>query len=134
MISIRKNARRKGQALVEFALIVPILVMLVMGIVEFGRIFMTQQAVTNASREGARTGVLPNSSTTDVQNMVSSYMGSAGLTGGTSVQCSNVGPSVAAGTPTSVTVSYTLSILTGAIIPGLGDSVTITHTTVMRHE
>ncbi|HUW32995.1 MAG TPA: TadE/TadG family type IV pilus assembly protein [Planctomycetota bacterium] len=134
MISNPKNTRRKGQALVEFALIVPILVMLVMGIVEFGRIFMTQQTVTNASREGARTGVLPNSTVTDVQNTVSAYMGSAGLTGGTTVQCTNVGPSVAAGTPTSVTVSYSLPILTGTIIPGLGDSITITHSTVMRHE
>lgn len=43
-----------GQTLVEFALILPILLLLVMGIIQFGMILSGQIAVTNAAREGAR--------------------------------------------------------------------------------
>ena len=134
MIIRTRTTRRRGQALVEFALIAPILILLIMGIVEFGRIFSAQQTVTNASREGARTGILPNSSTTDVSNTVSSFMSTAGLTATPTVTCTNVGTTVQSGAPTSVTVSYTLPILTGTIIPGIGESIDLTHTTVMRHE
>ena len=130
----RRTIRRRGQALVEFALIAPILILLVMGIVEFGRVFMAQQTITSASREGARTGILPNSTTSDVENIVTTYMSAASLSGATSIQCSNVGPTVQSGAATSVTVSYTLPILTGTIIPGIGQSMNLTNTTVMRHE
>lgn len=44
----------KGQSMVEFALVLPILVLLVMGIIQFGIIFSAQIALTNAAREGAR--------------------------------------------------------------------------------
>lgn len=44
----------KGQALVEMAFVIPILLMLVFGITEFGRIFGTQLILSNSAREGAR--------------------------------------------------------------------------------
>ena len=44
----------KGQAMVEFALVLPILIMLVCGICEFGWIFSNQIIANNASREAAR--------------------------------------------------------------------------------
>lgn len=47
-----------GQALVEFALVLPVLLLLIAGIIEFGRAFHIQQVVTDASREGARTAVV----------------------------------------------------------------------------
>jgi Flp pilus assembly protein TadG len=52
---------RGGQALAEFVLVVPILLLLVFGIVEFGLAFRTHQIVTNTAREGARVAVLPAS-------------------------------------------------------------------------
>jgi Flp pilus assembly protein TadG len=45
-----------GQALVEFAFVLPVLMLLMVGIVEFGIIFYTQMTVTNAAWEGARAG------------------------------------------------------------------------------
>lgn len=48
----------KGQALVEFALLVPILVLLVFSIVDFGMGFYSWIAITNGAREGARLGVV----------------------------------------------------------------------------
>src|SRR5687767_3574299 len=49
-------ARRheRGQAVVEFALIVPLLALLTMGVVDFGRIFYSYETLANAAREGAR--------------------------------------------------------------------------------
>ncbi|OHE75354.1 MAG: hypothetical protein A2107_15775 [Verrucomicrobia bacterium GWF2_62_7] len=45
--------RRKGQALMEFAMIVVILAIMVMGLVDYGRLFVVRQVMVNASREGA---------------------------------------------------------------------------------
>lgn len=65
------NRRKKGQAqaMVEFALTLPIFLLLVLGIIEFSRLFMTYMAVYTASREAARygssVGVAPNGKTHD---------------------------------------------------------------------
>lgn len=50
----RRDALDSGAAALEFALVVPILLLLVMGIIEFGFLFQGQLAVTHAAREGAR--------------------------------------------------------------------------------
>jgi len=44
--------RKKGQALVEFALALPLLLILILGVLEFGRAFQTKIVLTNAAREG----------------------------------------------------------------------------------
>ena len=64
-----------GQTLVEFALILPILLLLVMGIIQFGIIFSAQIGITNAAREGARAAAV-GYSVTEVQNTVSNTVGS----------------------------------------------------------
>ena len=50
----RSKSHERGQGILEFALIFPILITIVMGIMEFGLYFMTYHTVQNASREGAR--------------------------------------------------------------------------------
>ena len=47
-----------GGALVEFAIVMPILLMLVGGLVDFGFLYYNKQVLTNASREGARAGIV----------------------------------------------------------------------------
>ena len=49
-----------GQALVEFALVVPVLLLLVLGLVEFSRAWNTQQVLTDAARESLRSSVVAN--------------------------------------------------------------------------
>jgi len=51
---------RKGQALVEFALLLPFIMLVLIGIVEFGRAWNAKQMVTDAAREGARWAVVGN--------------------------------------------------------------------------
>ncbi|KUK84144.1 MAG: Flp pilus assembly protein TadG [Pelotomaculum thermopropionicum] len=48
---------KRGQALIELALVLPLIILLVMGTMEFGRILHSYLLITNASREGARAGV-----------------------------------------------------------------------------
>jgi len=55
-VKVLKN--EKGQAMVEFALILPVLLLLVMGIAEFGMMFNSYLSVQNATREGARIGIV----------------------------------------------------------------------------
>lgn len=56
--SARRHKRRSGQALVEFALIFPVFLLIMLAIVDFGRAFYIQVAIQNGAREGARFGAI----------------------------------------------------------------------------
>lgn len=49
----RKVVRQKGQALVELALTLPLILLLILGAMDFGRLFTTKLVMNNAAREGA---------------------------------------------------------------------------------
>ena len=67
--------RDSGQALVELALALPLLLLILVGIFEFARAYSIKQSLVNAAREGARTAVLPNISTEDtVKTVVNVYL------------------------------------------------------------
>jgi hypothetical protein len=56
---VRRSAwERRGQALVEFALILPVILLLVVGMLEFARAWNLHQVMTDAAREGARRAVI----------------------------------------------------------------------------
>jgi Flp pilus assembly protein TadG len=61
------RADSRGQALLEFALILPILLLLVLGIVEFGHIWNINQMVSDTTREGARRAVIQDVTITQPQ-------------------------------------------------------------------
>lgn len=61
--------RRRGQALVELALVLPVLLLILFGIVEFGRIFHAYLVIANAARVGAREGAITNDNT-DIRDAV----------------------------------------------------------------
>jgi Flp pilus assembly protein TadG len=68
---------------VEFAIVAPLFFLLVFGMIEFGRMVMVQQVLTNASREGARRAVLSGVSDTDVEATVENYLANASISGAT---------------------------------------------------
>lgn len=71
----------KGNAVVEFALVLPILLLVLFGITEFGRAIMTKNILHTASREGARlAAVSPLSDTLSVQGRVVSVLSAANVT------------------------------------------------------
>lgn len=60
MITMRTRSRRssRGQSLVEFAIILPVFLLIVVGILDFGRVVWANSAVTNAAREAARYAIV----------------------------------------------------------------------------
>jgi len=54
----RQQARFQGQTLVEFALVLPVMILIILGVVEYGRAYYTASLLQNAAREGARYGIL----------------------------------------------------------------------------
>ena len=66
----------RGQALVEFTMILPIFLMLLFGLVEFGRGFYTWLLVTNAAREGARIAAVQSDSATIDDRIYDSFCSS----------------------------------------------------------
>jgi Flp pilus assembly protein TadG len=70
----------RGTALIETAMTLPLLLLVSVGIFEFGRAFQTWQVLTNAAREGARLAVMPGSSDSAVKARVQSYLTSGQLT------------------------------------------------------
>ncbi len=75
----------KGTSIVEFAIVLPLLIILIFGMVEFAVLFYDKAVITNASREGARaaivfradpaTGIYTPLSPSDIQGIVNSYVG-----------------------------------------------------------
>ncbi len=63
--------RERGQSLVELAIMLPILLIILLGVVDFGRVFYAYVTITNASREGARYGSLHSGAPIgDIRNQV----------------------------------------------------------------
>ena len=80
MASITRRLRSgRGNALVEFAMVLPPLLLLVFGIIDFGFMFQRYLVVTNAAREGARLAALPNYSPEQVEARVGAYISAGGL-------------------------------------------------------
>ncbi len=75
----RSFRRQRGAAAVEFAVVAPVFVLLIFGMIEYGRMVMVQQMLTNASREGARRAVLEGATETDVRTVVTNYLTPANI-------------------------------------------------------
>lgn len=118
----------------------PILLLLLAGIFDFGMMFRTFEAVTNAAREGARVGVLPGYAPEDVEDRVDAYMAVSGLTGAYTVTVANTSVATGAGTFTarSVTVDYTYQFVVlgpiGVFFGGSYTSMPLRAVSVMRTE
>lgn len=79
MINKLGKKRRWAGATVEMAVVTPLLLTMLFGIIEYGWAFTVRQALVTAAREGARTAALPGSTDTDIQNRVSQYLQPLGL-------------------------------------------------------
>jgi Flp pilus assembly protein TadG len=71
--------KRRGAAVVEMAVVTPLLLLILFGIMEFGWVFMMEQTITNATREAARVGILQGATHTDIQNRFTQAMAPTGI-------------------------------------------------------
>jgi Flp pilus assembly protein TadG len=77
---MKRMRGEKGTALIEAAITVPIILLISVGIFEFGRAYQTQQVLTNAAREGARMAVIDGSTDAAVRDRVREFLTGGGLT------------------------------------------------------
>jgi len=130
----------------ETALTLPLLLLVSVGIFEFGRAYQTWQVLTNAAREGARVAILPGSTSDDVTARVTQYMtdGQVGYPSGTTVSV-DANPITLSGTGTAagskVTIAYPFQFIVLNPVARLvasnatvGSAFTMTVAAVMRNE
>ena len=125
---------RRGVAAVEFACVAPLFFLLVFGLIEYGRMVMVQQLLTNAAREGARVGVLDGSTETKVNTAVNTYLSAAGIKKTTTTVSPNPPSSATANSPVSVTVSVGFKDVSWLPSPLYLGGKTLSFKAVMRRE
>ena len=141
-----KVQRERGAALLETALTMPLIILVAVGIFEFGRAYQTWQVLTNAAREGARVAVLPTSTSEHVTTRATQYMTFGHLpraeeaTVALDAETIDLGGGLTAGA-SRVTVNYPFEFMVlqpiANLVTGgtdLGAPFTMTATAVMRNE
>lgn len=110
----------RGAAAVEFAILLPLLVMLLLGIMEFGRAYNAQASLSAAAREGVRVMAisnLPADARTAARNTAASLQPGLVDTNITFKNLDTGTTSCAPGNRISITITYNLSTLTGIAGP-----------------
>lgn len=140
----RRASSERGAEILELMIVTPLFLILIAGMFDFGFLFRNWQVVTNAAREGARIGTLPDyvcdTSTTDVQDRVSDYMTGSGIPANFTVDVTTTPMDTAAGTFSACVVSVTLEqplpslSFFGALTGASFGSVDIKANAVMRTE
>jgi Flp pilus assembly protein TadG len=133
----RLHQSQEGQDIIEYALILPFLLLLTFSIIEGGWLIFRYNTVANAAREGARAGIIPVSaacSQTCVQARVTTAVNR--LTTGLDPGRMTVPAPVFTGATVQVTVNYNADLLTGFVIQALGgdNTIPLTATAIMQRE
>lgn len=79
MLNRAENNRRYGAAALELALMLPIFLLLLVGILEFGRVVMLHQVLTNGTREAARQAIIKGTTDSSIIAAVNAYLDSASV-------------------------------------------------------
>lgn len=118
--------KRRGQAIVEFALVLPLLLALLVGIVDIGFLYNHQLTLTNAAREGARLGALGHTEA-EVLDDVKAYLATSGyepMPPDSDIDVTIAGGQVTVDIESEVPWLFAMS----------GDPITLAAQTRMRHE
>ncbi|MPV57176.1 pilus assembly protein TadE [Burkholderia sp. HI2761] len=131
----------RGVVSLEFVLMLPFLLMVLIGIIDTSLLLCDKAVITNASREAARAGVVlrvPMLTTTQIANVALSYTQNSLITGGTPttpVVTVTQANGTTSGTALTVTVTYTYSgLVLGSAFSALTGPVTISASSVMLYE
>ena len=112
--------RQGGQELVEFAAVLPLLILILFGVLDLGRVFHAAVVVANAAREGARYGTFYPDQAGDIIGVVQAEAQGSGIdlsdpsTSGIAVNCL---AGCDSGTPIQVTVTYRVALILGLVLP-----------------
>jgi Flp pilus assembly protein TadG len=79
MVRKRRKIKRRGLSTVEFALVLPLLLLLTLGAFRYGHLFLKAQQITNAARHGARTACRPDATVAGVTAAIDGLMTTADM-------------------------------------------------------
>jgi Flp pilus assembly protein TadG len=119
------------------ALLAPVLVTLLLGMIEAARLGMVAQLLTTAAREGCRVAVLDGMTQTDVQDRINAVLGGSGISVGTvTPTCPSpyTWTSAPGGTAITVSLGVPFSQVTWLKVPGFFGGVTISAAATMSSE
>ena len=122
--------------MVELALTLPLFLMMGVGTLEFGRALMVQQMIVNATREGARHGILPGAANADVAVKVRDYLATGNIDPAdvqVTVTPANL-QDAKTGAQVTVRIQLSYSDVTWIPTPWFLRNVSLVSETVMRHE
>jgi Flp pilus assembly protein TadG len=125
---------RRGAAVVEFAVVAPLLFAIVFGLVEFGRALMVEQTLVSAAREGCRVAVLAGTTKQDVIDRTTASLNAAGISSFTITMNPDPPSSASEGTPVTVTVAVPFNNVTWLPTPIYLGGKNLTASSVMRRE
>lgn len=115
----RKTIKIAGQGLVEFTLTLPLLVLIMVGVLDLGRLYFAAMTVTNAAREGARYGAAnPAAASAIAARAQNEAYGSIITPGELTVSTPTFPSGCALGNPIRVSVTYNFQLITTYIFGG----------------
>lgn len=118
----RRRRTRRGQALVETAMVLPFMILLVMGVIDIGRLLFAHVALQEATQEGALYGAFHPTNSSAIRNRVRNSSNAQWVTGATVEVCQIVSPSPGR---VKVTSTYAMQLLT-PVIPNILGTGTVT--------
>jgi Flp pilus assembly protein TadG len=146
MSILKKASNENGGTLVEFAIVVPLLLILIFGIIDFGIILYDKAVITNASREGARYGILARDpelgrhTQTEIEQLLIdqgywdrlvTFEGEANP-----IVTATPNPDTNFGSDLVVQVAWSYTFLAFNVLPGIGfdNTIDLSARTVMKYE
>jgi uncharacterized protein (UPF0333 family) len=122
----------KGQAMVEFVLILPVFLLLLLGMADISRVISANFVLENASRSAARVGVISNSDS-DIITAIENGTDSLDASSITYTITPTEGTR-GSGDELTIEINYTVDILTPIVSNVLGNSIPVSGKTIMRVE
>lgn len=110
---VRSSHGERGAAAIEFALVLPILLLLILGIFEFGRVFSIQVSLSNAAREGARVMAIQDDQAAARSAAIAAAPGVSPAIGAGQIAISPASCAGVENGTVQVTISYPVALMTG---------------------
>lgn len=128
------RSRQRGVAMIETALTLPLVLLVLFGIINFGVALYNKSVITNASREAARNGIVYSSDDLDaIEAQAESYCVGRVINFGGSLECSASAQKVDGDETLKVSVNFTFSPVAGSFL-GLGSNMPLASETLMKFE
>ena len=133
-----RRLNERGAVAAEFALLLPVFMILLFGTIEFGMIMYSRELITNASREGARAGIIqvsPKPTAGTITTIATTYLTGTGINlADVTIAVTGAGGANPATLTVAATYQYRWLIPYIPTVLGLPRPLPMTGRTIMRHE